>query len=783
MDFKTLLLKDHIYSDGAMGTEIEKRIDTSGIKSELLVFTRPDIIKEISESYVDAGSDIIYASTFGANEYKLEGSGKSVFETVKAAVDNAKEASRGRALVALDIGPLGRLLEPAGDLSFDEAYEKFADIAKSGEACGCDLAVIETFTNLFEMKAALLAVKENTALPVICSMSFEENGRTFTGCSVSEAVSVIEGLGADAIGVNCSQGPRELYGVVKELIGATSLPVSVKPNAGLPDPVTGRYALDSDEFASLMAEYAKLGVKILGGCCGTSPEYIRKTVEKTKDIIPERPACEKRSVITSDTRTVLVDEAKIIGERINPTGKKLFKEALKNSDYGYIAARAAEQAEAGADILDINVGIPDIDEKEAMLKAVRTVQSVTDLPIQIDSSDPDVIEAALRICHGKAIVNSVNGKEESLSKILPIAKKYGAALVALTLDENGIPHDAEGRFEIARKIVARALEAGIPRKDIYVDCLTMTVAADKDAAGVTLDALKRVKCELGVKTVLGVSNVSFGLPDRECLNRTFLAAALEAGLDLAIINPNIASMADTVRAHRVLSGSDEGALRYIESRSDESAPVAAKSGISLKAAVIAGLKDEALKITRQLLADGDPMDAVNLHLIPALDDVGEKFEKGKLFLPQLMISADTASSCFALVREKIAESGKAESEKGKVVIATVKGDVHDIGKNIVRVLLESYGFSVTDLGKDVAPEEVLEAVKKTGARLVGLSALMTTTLHSMEKTASLLRREAPGVKIVVGGAVVNEEYASRIGAVYAKDAKDTVDIARQTYFF
>ena len=782
MDFKKLLLKNHIYTDGAMGTEIEKRIDTSCADSSTLVFTHPEVIEEISSSYVDAGSDIIYASTFSANPFKLQNTGKTVEETVEAAVAIAKRASKGKALVALDIGPLGKLLEPAGELEFDKAYECFAEIAKAGEKAGCELAVIETVTDLYEMKAALLAVKENTALPVICSMSFEESGRTFTGCSASEAVALIESLGADAIGVNCSTGPEELYPIVKEIMSLTTLPVSVKPNAGLPDPVSGAYGLDAEAFSSLMERFAALGVKLLGGCCGTTPEYIRKTVEKTANISASKPEVTPRCVVTSDTKTVEINEAKIIGERINPTGKKLFREALINNDFGYIAQRAAEQAQAGADILDINVGVPDVDEKTAMLKAVRAVQSVCDLPLQIDSSDPAVIEAALRICKGKPIVNSVNGKEESLSSVLPLVKKYGASVVALTLDENGIPESADERCAIAEKIVNRAESVGISRKDIFVDCLTMTCAADKNAASVTLEALKKVKEKLGVKTVLGVSNISFGLPERECLNRTFLAAALNAGLDLAIINPNVTSMIDTVRAHRVLSGTDEGALRYISTRSDSNAVSVQKNETTLKYAVVSGLKDEAVRITKVLLEMCDAMDVVNQHLIPALDEVGDKFEKGIIFLPQLMISADTASACFSFIREKIASASDSADDGKKVVVATVKGDVHDIGKNIVKVLLESYGYCVIDLGKDVPPEAVVEAVRKSGARLVGLSALMTTTLPAMEETVAMLKREVPDVSTVVGGAVVNGEYAKRIGATYyAKDAKDSVDAAKQVY--
>ncbi|MBE6562663.1 MAG: homocysteine methyltransferase [Ruminococcaceae bacterium] len=785
MDIRALLDSDgYIILDGAMGTELQKRGMKPGELSEEMNFSNPRWVAGINRAYAKAGSNVVFANTFGANRYKLKGSDRTVFEVVSAAVKIAKDATFDLDVsVALDVGPLGKLLEPSGELSFEEAYDAYAEIVKAGQAAGADLIVLETMTDLYELKAALLAAKENTNLPVFCSISLEKNMRTFTGTSVIEEILVLSGLGADAVGINCSLGPCQLESAVRDLVKYSPVPVFLKPNAGLPDPKTGKYDLSPEDFARQMAVFADMGVKIMGGCCGTSPEYVSALSDAVKEkICPDRRA-ETLQAVCSASKTVYLNMPRVIGERINPTGKKLFKEALRNGDIDYILARASEQVAAGAEILDVNVGLPEIDEKEMMVRVVKAVQGITDAPLQLDSTDPEVLEAALRVYNGCAIVNSVNGKEESLSEILPIVKKYGAAVVGLTLDENGIPEKAEDRFEIARKIAERAEALGIPREKVVIDCLTLTVSAQQAAAGETLRALSRVKGELGLRTVLGVSNISFGLPDRECINRTFLAMALEAGLDLAIINPNISSMTDTVRAFRVLGGFDVNAACYIAAKA-EAAPVEKnkEEGVSLGAAIEGGLKKEAVSAVKALLESLSPLEVIDSHLIPVLDAVGEKYESGKIYLPQLILAADTAGVCFGAVKEMIASSGEVGAEKGRIVIATVEGDVHDIGKNIVKVLLENYGFSVTDLGKDVPAEKVLEAVEREGAGAVFLSALMTTTLPAMEKTASLLREKVPRVKVAVGGAVLTPEYAKKMGAdFYGKDAKAAVDIAKRIF--
>lgn len=789
MDFRELLKRDtHIIFDGGFGTELQKKGLCLGDVPEMMNFTAPGVVSDIISSYERAGADVVCANTFGANRYKLEKTGKSVDETIREAVKNAKSAVKG-ALVALDTGPLGALIEPAGTLKFEEAYDAFREIFVAGESAGADVILIETMTDLYEMKAALLAAKENTSLAVVCGMTLERSLRTFSGNSVSEIYLVLSGLGADAVGFNCSLGPREMLPAVKELVGMSSAPVFVKPNAGLPDPVSGEYSLGAEDFADGMEAFAKMGVKLLGGCCGTTPEYIKLMSEKIRGMKCPAQDTEKkgRSVLCSGRRTVEINRPVIIGERINPTGKKLLKEALKSGDVDYILSEAVKQTSAGAEILDVNVGLPEIDEKEMMTRVVKAIQSITDAPLQIDTTDVSALEAALRVYNGKAMVNSVNGKEESLSTVLPLVKKYGAAVVGLTLDEDGIPKSADGRFKVAEKIVKRALDLGIPREDIYIDCLTLTVSAEQKAAGETLKALRSVKERLGVKTVLGVSNISFGLPDRECLNRTFLSMALQAGLDLPIINPNSESMADAVRAFRVLGGFDENATEYIESRKD-SPPLSsskekqAGDDMTLAEAIESGLKGRALSATEELLEKEPPLDVINLHLIPILDGVGAKYESGKLYLPQLILAADTAGVCFGAVKKKLAEAGGAKPGRGKIVLATVEGDVHDIGKNIVKVVLENYGYTVIDLGKDVPCRDVVDAVLKEKAPLVGLSALMTTTLVSMERTIRLLRESGADCKVMVGGAVLTPEYAKKIGAdYYSKDAKESADIAKLVF--
>ncbi len=784
MDVKTLLEREYIILDGGFGTEMQKRGMKPGETSEIMNFKMEDEVCAVLRSYVEAGSDIVSANTFGINRFKLKDTGYTVEETVNKALDIAKKAVSGcDTLVALDVGPIGQLLEPTGTLSFEEAYDVFAEIIKAA-GDKPDLIVIETMTDLYEIKAALLAAKENSDLPVFTYMTFEKNGRTFTGCSPSAMAVTLEALGADAIGVNCSLAPTELYETVSEIAKWTTLPIVVKANAGLPDPVTGEYSVSAEQFAEDYKYFRDMGVKIYGGCCGTSPEYIREIkkllTEKApeKRAVPEIPAC-----VCSYAKTVDIAAPRIIGERINPTGKKLFKEALRNNDINYILNQALEQINAGADILDVNVGLPEIDEKEMMVRVVKALQGITDAPLQIDSTKPDVIEAALRICNGKAIVNSVNGEDETLDAILPVVKKYGAAVVGLTLDKGGIPFAAEDRFAVAEKIVKRAAEYGIPAKDVYIDCLTLTASTEQAAAMETLKAVAMVKEKLGVKTVLGVSNISFGLPTRELVNSTFLSMALHSGLDLPIINPNIAAMSGAVFAFRVLKNIDKNSVEYIGRFGGEATakPVAAKSEITLAYAIEKGLRDEASGLTEKLLESEDSMEIINNHLIPALDRAGADFEKGRIFLPQLILSANAAQGCFGVIKAKM-QSGTEQISKGKVVLATVKGDIHDIGKNIVKTLLENYGYTVIDLGKDVPPQAVVEAAREHNVSLVGLSALMTTTLGAMEDTIKLIRENNLDCKIVVGGAVLTADYAEKIGAdFYAKDAKETVDIAKKIY--
>lgn len=782
-DFCDLLdTSGFILLDGGMGTMLQAAgVETEHVP-ELLNVTDPEPVMKIHRGYAESGSDIVYANTFGANRLKLAGSGHTVDEIVGAGVANAKKAVSGKALTALDIGPVGQLLEPSGTLKFEEAYDIFREIVIAGR--DADVIVIETMTDLYEVRAALLAAKENSDKPVLVTMTYEENMRTFTGVSPECAVAVAEGLGADAIGVNCSLGPEELMPVLEKICSLTHLPVIAKPNAGLPDPVTNKFNVTPEDFAASAVKLARLGVKILGGCCGTTPAHIAAVAEALAD--EEYAPCEvkPRSVVCSGVNCVEINQPRIIGERINPTGKKRFKQALIDHDVDYILGQAVEQIHAGADILDVNVGLPDIDEKEMMVTVVKALQGICDTPLQLDSTIPEVLEAGLRVYNGKPIVNSVNGEDESLDAILPLVKKYGAAVVGLTLDKGGIPKTIEGRFAIAKKILDRAISYGIPKEDVFIDCLTLTASAEQEAAAVTLDALERVKKELGLKTVLGVSNISFGLPNREAINRTFLTMALQKGLDLPIINPNIDSMTAAVRSYKLLSCIDKNSAEFIaayaqpENQPAQKPATAHNDTPDLIYCVENGLKADAVRAAEELLKTTDPMEIINGSLIPALDNAGAKFEKGTIFLPQLILTAGAAQSCFEIIRQKLAESGKASVSKGKVVLATVKGDIHDIGKNIVKVLLESYGYTVIDLGKDVPPETVVAAAKEHSVKLVGLSALMTTTLGAMEETIKQLNSEYPGCKTVVGGAVLTDSYARQINAdYYAKDAKQTVDIA------
>ena len=795
-DFRELLKNDEfILLDGAMGTMLQASgLKLGGIPEELN-FTNPELIEEIHRKYIAAGARAVYANTFGANRHKLSNSAYSVEEVIKKGIEIAKKAADGKALVALDVGSLGRMLRPTGDMPAAEAYDMFKEIMTAGRDAGADFIVLETMTDLMEIKTALLAAKENTDLPVVCTMTFEKNLRTFTGCTVASMALTLGGMGADVIGMNCSLGPDEAMSICEELLKWSEVPVLIRPNAGLPDPKTNEYSITPSEYADIISQMADKGVKLFGGCCGTNPDFISEMAKRLKGRRYSRNIPEIPAAVCSASNVVTIDTVRIIGERINPTGKKLFKEALKRRDLDYIMKQAIEQTEGGAEILDVNVGLPDIDEKEMMLAAVDAVQSVTDAPLQIDTTELDVLEAALRNVSGKPIINSVNGEDEKLETVLPLVKKYGAAVVGLTLDKDGIPKTTEKRFEIAQKILKRAMEYGIPKRDVYIDCLTLTASAEQDGAVQTLKAIRRVKSELGLKTVLGVSNISFGLPNRGLVNSTFLTMAMESGLDLPIMNPNLPAMTGAVGAYRLLSGYDRNGKEYIERfgaemvmtqtvRGDAAPSLAVSAETSdISHAVASGLKAECAQAAEKLLAEGvDPMTVINEHLIPALDLAGERFEKGKIFLPQLIQSAGAAQAAFDVIKAAISQRGGSSESRGRVVLATVKGDVHDIGKNIVKTLLENYGFEVIDLGKDVDYEAVADAAVKYGVRLVGLSALMTTTLKSMENTIKLLRERNINCKVVVGGAVLTPEYAEKIGAdFYAKDAKETVDIAKRVY--
>ena len=795
MDFKTLLnTKYLIILDGAMGTLIQKSSASYDHSPETLNITEPELITSFHREYINAGSDIVYANTFGANSYKLEGSGYTVEQVIKAGVENARKAAKGTdALVALDIGPTGMLLEPAGSLSFERAYEYFKEQIIAGSEA--DLIVIETMTDLYEIKAAVLAAEENSDKPIIATMTFERSGRTFTGVSPASAALTLTGLGVSALGVNCSLGPDELEPVAAEMSRYTELPLIVKANAGLPDPNSNEYNILPDKFASCVSDLLKYGVKIVGGCCGTNPEYIKqiKSELSEKQYTPAEEKCD--TSVCSASTAVEINGPRIIGERINPTGKKLFKQALVNNDIDYILTQALSQVNAGAQILDVNVGHPEIDEKAMMVRVIKAIQAVCDAPLQIDSTKPDVLEAGLRSYNGKPIVNSVNGEEKSLGSVLPLVKKYGASVIGLTLDENGIPKTADGRFEIAKRIVERAERIGIDKKDVYIDCLTLTVSAEQDACAQTLKALHRVKTELGCKTCLGVSNISFGLPNRELVNSTFLTMALEEGLDLPIINPNAEAMAGAVRAYRVLSGIDKNSAEFIAEYNDvsnapKSVQPSEKSEPDIFSAVYSGLKNEGAAATKALLKENEPMKIVNEMLIPALDKVGEDFEKNKIFLPQLIQSANTAQVCFDVIKSYLSKTGSDSVSKGKIIMATVKGDIHDIGKNIVKVLLDNYGYTVVDLGKDVDPQLIVDTAVEQNITMVGLSALMTTTLKSMEETIKLIRSTkalqnpdgSSRVTVFVGGAVLTKDYAMKIGAdYYCRDAKESVDTAKLVF--
>ena len=769
--------------DGAMGTVLQQRGLPPGGQPELLNLTEPAMLRSVYEEYVDAGSQVVYTNTFGANGLKLERTGHSVDEIVTAAVKLAKEAVGSRALVALDIGPLGELLEPMGSLPFERAYDLFREMAEAGARAGADLAVIETMTDLYEAKAALLAVKEHTDLPAFVTMSFEPRGRTFTGCTVASMARTLEGLGADAIGLNCSLGPDMLAPMLKEVCENTRLPVIAKPNAGLPDPVDGHYDMGPEDFAAALAPCLDLGVTLFGGCCGTSPAYIRAVAAALEGKTPAKRHYDAVPFVCTATEPLRLDGVRVIGERINPTGKKRFQQALLEEDLDYILDVGLQEVDAGADILDVNVGYPGVDEVSMLPRVVKKLQSALDIPLQLDSTNPAALEAGLRVYNGKAAVNSVNGDPAVLERLLPIVKKYGAAVVGLALDENGIPQAAEGRVAIARRILEAALAHGIPKEDVWIDCLTLTVSAQQDQAIETLRAVRTVHEELGLRTVLGVSNISFGLPNRPLITQNFLIQALGAGLSLPIINPNQREMMDAVAAFRVLSGEDRECRAYVDrftGMDAKAAPAPAAAEMTLDEAIIRGLRADAGKLAKAALETEDELSLVEDHLIPALDKVGEGYEQGKIFLPQLLSAAQAAQSVFEVIRASIAQKGGAPVKKGSLVIATVKGDIHNIGKNIVKTVLENYGYEVIDLGRDVPPEAILQTVEAEHIRLVGLSALMTTTLPAMEETIHLLQTLPEPPAIMVGGAVVTPEYARRMGAdYYSKDARQSVEIARE----
>ena len=773
--------------DGAMGTMLQAAGLQVGELPELWNLTHPETVTAIQRQYVEAGSRVLYANTFGANRHKVAASGHSPAELIAGGIRAARAAAEGTdTKVALDVGPIGQLLEPLGTMTFEEAYDIYREMVVAGAEAGADLVIFETMSDLGEVKAAVLAAKEHTDLKVWVTMTFEATARTFVGVTVPAMALTLTGLGVDALGFNCSLGPRELLPMVEELRRWTDLPLILKPNAGLPDPATGAYTITPEEFARELRPALDLGVTIFGGCCGTTPAFIAAVREALPETFQGSRPRRDRFGVCSATCAVELSGVRVIGERINPTGKKRFQQALREGDMGYILERGMEQQDAGAEILDVNVGLPGIDEKAMMTRVVRQLQSVVDLPLQIDASDPAAIEAGLRAVVGKPIVNSVNGNREVLDSILPLCKKYGAAVVGLCMDQEGIPQTAEARIAIAERILAAALEYGIPREDVFIDCLTLTVSAQQDQAAETLRAVRYVTEVLGLHTVLGVSNISFGLPAREHITVSFLTQAMGAGLDLPIVNPNQQAVMDAVAAFRVLSGQDRDSEGYIARFSGAAetpkAPAALTGTMTIETAVSRGLRAETKLLTQQALLTMDELTVVNELLIPALDLVGERYEKQELFLPQLINAAGAACEGFEVIKTRIAEKGQGSVSRGKIVIATVKGDIHDIGKNIVKVVLENYGYTVIDLGRDVPVETVVEAVIREDARLVGLSALMTTTVVSMAETIAAIRKSGHDCKIWVGGAVLTPEYAAEIGAdYYAKDAKQSVDSAREVF--
>ena len=786
--------KELLFFDGGMGTLLQKEGLQPGELPEIWNIEQSDVIQNIHKSYFKAGSNIVLTNTFGANAIKFHSDTYSLRDVVERAVNNVREAAKAafddkkEYYVALDVGPTGKLLKPMGDLAFEDAYDAFKEVMIYGEDAGVDLIHIETMSDTYEVKAAVLAAKENTKLPVFATLIFDEKGKLLTGGDVPSVVALLEGLRVDALGINCGMGPMQMIPILREIVKYTSLPIIVKPNAGLPKQKKGEtyYDVSPELFAEALKEIVQNGACVIGGCCGTTPNHISAMVQTCKGMEIIKPSPKTETIVSSYGKAVCFgEEPIIIGERINPTGKSRFKQALKEHDLDYVLKEGITQQEKGAHILDVNVGLPDIDEVSMMREVVTELQSVTSLPLQIDTVNIEALDAAMRIYNGKPMVNSVSGKQESMDAVFPLVKKYGGVVVGLTLDENGIPETAEGRVVIAGKILSEAAKYGIDKKDIVIDVLTMTISSEPEGAKVTLDALKQVKERYGVKTVLGVSNISFGLPNRPIINGNFYTMAMHSGLSAGIINPSSEDMMRSYYSYCALMGYDENCENYIERCNkvgDVSQKVTSDSKMDLKTVIVKGLKEEAFTATKELIKNVKPLDIIHEYLIPALDVVGKGFEQGTVFLPQLLMSADAAKNAFAVLKEHMASAGQVQEKKDKIILATVKGDIHDIGKNIVKVLLENYGYDVIDLGKDVEPEIIVEKAIKENVQLVGLSALMTTTVVSMEKTIKLLRKEAPACKVMVGGAVLNQEYADMIDAdFYGKDAMQSVYYAQKIF--